>query len=195
MINNFDESDYDICLFRFSDAQCYEEYMSRHPLSILSISGGKIDFHAIRAYEMKWTDPQTKDFLAFYLEGNRSKSRPRIVGIARKDRSVAFEAWINQTTNNITSMREGEFEVCLQNTGKEKLDYSINMQHINGVIQRDVPTAVSSKLYPGKKESWVQQFSIDPDVNMTSKKILTTCQVKFDKYASVYYVSSEFALA
>jgi hypothetical protein len=113
MLQGYDNDDKEICLFRFVDTPYYNEFLKVHPLSIFSISGARVDFHGNRAFEMRWTDPQTGDFLAFYLDGVLLKSMPRITGVAVRERTKAFDAWINVMASNMAADRFGDFEFLL----------------------------------------------------------------------------------
>lgn len=129
MLEGFDEDDKEICLFRFSDIPCYNEFLRNHPLSIMTISGGKMDFHGNKAFEVRWGDPQTGDFIAFYLDGARWAMRmPRITGIARKEKSRAFDAWIHLISSDMAMDRTGEYEICLENKGEDKM--SLHISHL-----------------------------------------------------------------
>ena len=93
--------------------------MNNHPIAVLSVSETKISHHGNQVYEMKWNDPQTDDFLAFYLKGKRHESMARIVGIATKEGSSGFDAWTEEVTPDITSGEYGKFRVSRENTGEE----------------------------------------------------------------------------
>jgi len=196
MLQGFEEDEKEICLFRFSDTPCYHEFMRNHPLSILSVSGGKMDFHGNQVYEMKWNDPQTGDFLAFYLKGKRHESMPRITGIARKENARAFDAWIDQNTPAVATDRPGEFKVCLKNIGEEKLNVLINFLLPKGTTINDQPSkAISSELE--EEASWELKFDVKPDFEvpvLSFWTVLATCQLQFNGFSSSFPISAGFEM-
>lgn len=196
MLQGFTDNEDEICLFRFSDTPCCQDFISKHPLSVLSVSGTKIVFHGSRVYEMKWNDPQTNDFLAFYLKGKRHESMPRAVGIARKEGSLDFDAWTEETTPDITSEKSGRFKICLGNTGEEELRARVDFllpkgTTINGQSTKKMSTG------PDEKASCEIEFAVSPDFEvpvLSFWTVLVTCQLQIDKFPSAFPISAGFEL-
>ena len=196
MLQGFTDHEKEICLFRFSDTPCYKEFMQHHPLSILSVSGGKIDFHGNNAYEMRWSDPQTYDFLAFYFKGKRHESMPRIMGIARKENTRAFDAWIEQITSDVTTEKSGKFKVCLENRGEEKLNLLINFLLPKGTTINDQPSKTISSELEGEA-GWELKFDVKPDFDvpvLSFWTVLVTCQLQFNGFSSSFPISAGFEM-
>jgi len=196
MLQGFEGDEKEICLFRFSDTPCYREFMHEHPLSVLSVSGGKTDFHGAQVYEMRWSDPQTDDFLAFYLKGKRHESMPRITGIARKEDAMGFDAWTEEITREITSAKSGRFRICLKNTGDEKLKIQMKFVRPKGttVDDRSMKT-VSSEL--DKEASWELKFDVRPDFGVPALSfwtVLATCQLQIEGFSSYFPLSAGFEM-
>jgi len=196
MLQDFTDNEEEICLFRFSDTPYYQDFIDRHPLSILSVSGGKTNFHRNKAYEMKWNDPQTDDFLAFYLKGKRHESMPRIVGIAKREGSSSFDAWTEEATPDITSEKSGRFRICLENTGEEELGAQVNLllpkrTTINGQPMKTISTE------PDEKASWEFEFEAKQDFEvpvLSFWTILVTCQLQIDKFPTAFPISAGFEM-
>ncbi|MBS7620182.1 hypothetical protein KEJ21_06015, partial [Candidatus Bathyarchaeota archaeon] len=146
-----------------SNSEFYNEFMSRHPLSILSTSEDFTGFNRGKAYEMKWTDLQTDEFLAFYIEGNRYNIRPKILGIGYKEGALAFEAGISNETSNAFNKDRGTFSVYLKNKGKEALK-----THLNVIVPKDIiiniekKSNISSETYISKEKRWEVSYIISP---------------------------------
>jgi len=196
MLQGFEDYEKEICLFRFSDMPCYNEFIQKHPLSILSVSGGMIDFHGSKAYEMKWSDPQTDDFLAFYLHGKRHESMPRITGMARKEKAKAFDAWVDQVTSDVAIERSGKFKVCLKSRGSEKLKLLINFLLPKDTTLDDQPSkTISSEL--DKEESWELKFDVKPEFGVPALSfwtVLVTCQLQLNGFSSSFPMSAGFEM-
>jgi len=196
MLQGFEEDGKEICLFRFSDTPCYNDFLRHHPLSILSASKGKTDFHGNQVYEMKWSDPQTDDFLAFYFEGKRHESMPRVTGVARKENARAFDAWIDQITSDATAERAGEFKVCLKNRGEEKLKLHIDFLLPKGTTINGQPSkTISSEL--DKEASWELKFDVKPDFEvpvLSFWTVLITYQLQFNGFSSSFPISTGFEM-
>jgi GNAT superfamily N-acetyltransferase len=158
MLKGFDEEEMMICLIRLKDVPFCNEFLKIHPLSIFSISGSRMDFHGNQAFEMRWTDSQTGDFLTFYMEGALLKSMPRITGIARKEKSKEFDAWIN-VISEISTGRPGEFEVGIKNKGGDKMNLHINHLLPNGTTIDGKPSNIISSQVKGE-EHWRMRFEI-----------------------------------
>ncbi len=196
MLQGYHEEEKEICLFRFSDTPGYKELMQHHPLSILSVSGGKTNFHGKQVYEMKWSDPQTDDFLVFYLEGKRFDSMPRITGISRKEKAMAFDAWIDLTTPDVTTERPRKFNVHLENNGEERLNLLINFMLPKGTTINGQPSkTISSEL--DKEASWELKFDVKPDFDvppLSFYTVLVTCQLQFNGFSSSFPISAGFEM-
>ena len=196
MLQDFTDNEEEICLFRFPDTSCYQDFIDKHPLLLLSVSGGKTSFHRNKAYEMKWNDPQTDDFLAFYLKGKRHESMPRIVGVARKEGHVGFDAWTEETTSDITSEKSGGFRICLENTGKEKLRTEMSFLLPEGTTIDDQPEkTISEEL--DKEAGWELKFEVKPDFEvpvLSFWTILVTCQLQIDDVSSAFPISAGFEM-
>jgi len=196
MLQGFEDEEKEICLFRFSDTPCYNEFLRHHPLSVLSVSGGKIDFHGNQVYAMKWSDPQTDDFLAFYLKGKRHESMPRITGIATKENTKAFEAWTNEITTEVTPEKDGKLKICLKNTGEGKLRLLIDFLLPEGTTVDDQPLKnISEEL--DEEASWELKFDIKPDSDVPPLSfwtILVTCQLQINGFSSAFPISAGFEM-
>jgi hypothetical protein len=196
MLQGFDEDDKEICLFRFSDTPCYNEFLRNHPLSILSISGTRVDFHGNRAFEMRWTDPQTGDFLAFYLDGARWAMRmPRITGIARKEGPRAFDAWIHLISSDMALEGTGEYEIFLENRGEEKM--SLHVSHLlpQGTKIEGQPSFPTISSVLEGKASWKLRFEIGQGFDvppLSFYTVLATCQLQLAGFSSPFPISAGF---
>jgi len=194
LLQGFDEDDKEICLFKFSDAPCYSELLRNHPLSIMTITGGKTDFHENQAFEMRWSDPQTDDFLAFYIEGGLIKSMPRITGIARKERSRAFDAWIHLFSSDMAMGGAGEYEICLVNKGEDKMN--LHMSHLlpkGTTIDGQQSYVISSELEGEAR--WKLRFNITQGFDvppLSFYTVLATCQLQLDGFSSPFPISAGF---
>ena len=163
IIYYFEKNDMDVCLFNLSNSRCYNEFMSRHPLSILSISRDLTGFNGGKAHEMKWTDPQTDEFLAFYIEGNRYNIRPKILGIGYKEGTIAFEAGISNEKSNAFNKDHGTFSVYLKNKGKEALKTHLDIIVPKGItIKKETSSNISSETRVGKEKRWEVSYIIEP---------------------------------
>ena len=196
MLQGFEDNEKEICLFRFSDSPCYKEFMHKHPLSVPSVSGGKTDFHGAQVYEIRWSDPQTDDFLALYLKGKRHESMPRITGIARKEDAMGFDAWTEGITPEIMSAKSGRFRICLENTGEEKLKIRMNFVLPNGTTIDDQPMKTfSSEL--DKEAGWELKFDVKPEFEvpvLSFWTVLVTCQLVLSGFSSYFPLSAGFEM-
>jgi len=192
IIHNFDKNDVNICLFNLTQSSAYSDFMQSHPLSILSISGGEVGFKGSLAYEMKWTDPQTDDFLAFYIEGKRGNIMPKIIGVSQKVGRIAFDAHINDTSK-INKTGNGTFKVYLTNHGKETLVTYNDFLAPKGItINKDKLSNVILKIHPGQKKSSEVGYNLEPHFK-TPKISLNTVLVTWQLYIenlSTYQVST-----
>jgi len=194
LLQGFDEDDKKICLFKFSDAPCYNEFLRNHPLSIMTISGGKTDFHENQAFEMRWSDPQTDDFLAIYIEGGLFKSMPRITGIARKEKSRAFEAWIHLFSSDMAMGGSGEYEINLENKGEDKMN--LHMSHLlpkGTTIDGQQSNVISSELEGEAR--WRLRFNIAQGFDvppLSFYTVLATCQLQISGFSSPFPISAGF---
>jgi len=182
MLRGFDEDEKEICLFRLSDAPCLKEFLEIHPLSIFLTSGVRGPFHENQAFEMRWSDPMTGDFLAFYLDGILFRSIPRITGIARREKSREFDAWINIISSDMAMGRPGEFEVCMKNEGEDKMNLHINHLLPKGsTIDGKPSNAISTELEgEGRWKLW---FNIAPEFDvppLSFYTVLATCQLQIN---------------
>jgi len=195
MLQSFDEDDKEICLFRFSDTPCYNEFIRNHPLSIMTISGGKVDFHGNRAFEMRWSDPLMGDFLAFYLDGARWAMRmPRIIGIATKENSRTFDAWIHLISSDMTIDGTGEYEICLENKGEDKMNLHISHLLPKGTTIDGQSSYVISSALVGEAR-WKLRFNITQGFDvppLSFYTVLATCQLQIDGFSSPFPISAGF---
>ena len=196
MLQGFTDNEEEICLFRFSDTSCYQDFIGKHPLSVLSVSGRKIDFHGNQVYEMRWSDPQTNDSLSFHLKGKRHESMPRIAGVARKEGPLGFDAWTEETTPDITLGKSGEFRICLENTGKEKLRTQMSFSLPKGTTIDDQPEkTISEEL--DKEAVWELKFGVKPDFEvpvLSFWTIIVTCQLQINEVSSAFPISAGFEM-
>ena len=196
MLQGFEDNEKEICLFKFSDTPCYKEYMHKHPLSVLSVSGGKTSFHGNQLYQMRWSDPQTDDFLAFYLKGKRHESMPRITGIARRENAIGFDAWTEEITHEVTEEKSGRFKLCLVNTGEDRLGLRMNFVLPKGTTINDQPIkTISSEL--DKEASWELKFDVKPDFGvpvLSFWTVLVTCQLHLNGFPSPFPISAGFEM-
>jgi len=193
ILQGFDEDEKEICLFRFSDTPCYNEFLKDHQMSVFSVSGGKVDFHGKQAYEMRWRDPETDDFLAFYLDGNLKKDMPRITGVAIKEDFRAFDAWINLGTSDMAIGKPGEFDVCLENK-REDMNLRISYLIPKGTtIDGRQSNIISSELKGGS--CWNLRFDITQGFDvppLSFYTVLATCQLQLDGFSSPFPISAGF---
>jgi len=192
IIHNFDKNDVNICLFNLSQSSCYNDFMLSHPLSILSISGGEIGYNGGLAYEMKWTDLQTDDFLAFYIEGKRENVMPKIIGVSQKVGGIAFDAHINDASA-VNNLGEGTFKVHLVNHGQEPLvTYNTFLAPKGITIDKDKLSNAISEIRSGKEKSYEVSYCIEPHFKkpkVSSNTVLITWQLYIENL-STYQVST-----
>jgi len=197
MLQGFEDQEKEIVLFRFSETPCYVEFMKKHPLSTLSVSGGKINFHESQAYEMKWTDPQTNDFLAFYLKGKRHESMPRITGIARKENAIGFDAWTEETTPEVTlENKSGRFKIRLENMGEGKQKIRMTFVLPKGLTIDDEPAKTISSELDGET-SWELDFNVKQEFEvpvLSFWTVLVTCQLQVNGFSSSFPLSAGFEM-
>lgn len=121
---------------------------------------------------------------------------PRIVGIARKEGSLGFDAWTEETTRDITSEKSGKFRICLENTGKQKLKTQISFLLPRGTtIDNQPKKTISTKLE--KEAHWELKFEVKPEFEVPPLSfwtILATCQLQIDKFSSTFPISAGFEL-
>jgi N-acetylglutamate synthase-like GNAT family acetyltransferase len=194
LLQGFEEDDKEICLFRFADTPYYNEFLKGHPMSIFSVSGGKADFHGNKAFEMRWSDPLTGDLLAFYLDGDVRRRMPRITGIARKENSRAFDAWINLISSDMAAGRTAEYEVCVENKGGDKMKLHIDHLLPKGTTIDGRPSyALSSEL--AGEARWKLRFDIAQGFDvppLSFYTVLATCQLQINGFSSPFYMSAGF---
>jgi len=195
MLQGFDEDDKEICLFRFTDVPCYNEFLRNHPLSIMKVSGGKGEFHGNKAFEIGWSDPQTGDFLSFYLDGARWAMRmPRITGISRKEGPRAFDAWIHLTSPDMAMSGTGEYEINLDNEGEDKMN--LHMSHllpkgttIDGQKSYVITTVLEGEARWKLRFNIMREFDVPP---LSFYTVLATCQLQLDGFSSPFPISAGF---
>jgi GNAT superfamily N-acetyltransferase len=194
MLQGYDKDDKEICLFRFVDTPYYNEFLKVHPLSIFSISGTRVDFHGNQAFEMRWTDSQTGDFLAFYLEGALLKSMPRITGVARREKTKAFDAWINVMASNMATDRPGDFELSIKSKGEDEMKLHIDHRLPKGTTIDGQPEHAISSEVRGE-DHWRMRFEIAQGFDvppLSFYTVLATCRLQLDGFSSPFPISAGF---
>jgi len=112
-------------LFRFSDSCCASEFLKRHPFAEPSVSQSKVEFHGRMLHRMSWTDPQTQEKLAFYIEGQPSQTlegtMPRIAGFSFKEEDAMLDVLVQDLDKVIKQGQASKFVVSIWNLGSETL--------------------------------------------------------------------------
>lgn len=112
-------------LFRFSERSYASEFLKRHPFAEPSVSQSKIEFHGRMLYRMAWTDPQTKEKLTLYIEGQPSQTlegtMPRVAGFSFKEEKVMLDMLVQELDKTIRQGEVSKFIVSIWNLGSETL--------------------------------------------------------------------------
>jgi len=123
-------------LFRFSENSCISEFLKRHPFAESSVSESKVIFHERMLYRMSLRDPQTKEKIELYLEGQPSQTSegtmPRISGFSCKE--MGLEAIVKEESKTITKGGKTKFEVSIWNISLKPLKIALQVSIPEGTL-------------------------------------------------------------
>jgi len=130
-------------LFRFSENSLVSEFIRRHPFAEPSVSESKVNFHERMLYRMSWRDPQTKEKIELYLEGQPSQTpegtMPRISGISYKERDLQSEVLVKEQRKTISQGEKSEFAISFWNLSSIPLRFSFSASVPDGTMLNLLP--------------------------------------------------------
>jgi len=195
ILSSFDKDEEEIVLFQFLEGTSQNEFVSKHPLSGFSTLESTIVFHDQPLYEMKWRDPLTSSYIAYYLKGKRHLSMPRIVGITLKEDNVAFDVWVIEETTEIDFEHEGRFKICITNRSNNPLSAKIDYILPEGTTLKDIDLSEEIMFKRMSTTDRELCLKLEPGFNvpqLSFPTILATCKIKIEGLTSPLHVSVGF---
>ena len=116
------------------------------------------------------------------------------MGIARKEKSKAFDAWIHLTSPDMAMDGTGEYEICLENKGEDKMDLHVSHLLPKGTTIEGQPSFTISSGLEGEA-SWKLRFNITHEFDvppLSFYTVLATCQLQLDGFSSPFPISAGF---
>ncbi len=195
MIHDFEEKEKEIVMVKFLGGTIQHEFVRKHPLAGMAISGLPVEFRGQLLYEMMWKDPLTGYHLACYLKGRRHLTMPRIAGISIQEGGIAFDAWIKEESNRVNLDREGGFQIYLINSSPEPLTLEASWILPHGAHLRDAPSSKTIYL-KGKGETCLTPcLKLGHDFNvpeLSFRTVVVTCTLKASGLPAPLLLSAGF---
>lgn len=123
-------------LFRFSEESCVSEFLTRHPFAEPEVSRSRVHFHDRMLYRMSWPDPQTKDGMDLFIEGQPSQTlegtMPRIAGLSYQEGDTNLELSAMEKDDSISEGRGSGFTVGIRNKAPHPFSYHHLLQSPTG---------------------------------------------------------------
>lgn len=171
-------------LFRFSEESSVSEFLKRHPFSEPSVSQSKVDFHGRMLYRMVWRDPQTKEKLELYVEGQPSQTpegtMPRISGFSYEERDRGLEVLMKEESKSIRQGETCRFSLFFRNSGSKSLQITLGASLLDGTTLRPMPQTLGQlEISPGNEKALQFELACPANCKLldftTFPTVLATC--------------------
>jgi len=195
MLSGFDEEEQEIVLSQFLQGTSQHEFVHNHPLTGFSASGSPVKFHDQSLYEMRWKDPLSGSYIAYYLKGRRFLAMPRIAGISLEEGNVALDVWITEETDEVDLEHEGMFRIFMANRGSETLTANVDYILPERTTLKGVDTLEEITLKRASETNRELCLKLDTGFNvppLSFRTVLVTCGIKLDGLRSPLLVSAGF---
>ena len=195
MIHGFEEKEKEIVMVKFLEGTIQHEFVRKHPLAGMAISGLPVEFRGQLLYEMMWKDPLTGYHLACYLKGRRHVTMPRITGISIQEEGIAFDAWIKEETGGIDLEHEGRFRISVVNKSPEPLTLEASWILPDGANLRDAPSSKTIHLKGKSETHFAPCLELGHDFNvpeLSFRTVVVTCSLKASGLPAPMLLSAGF---
>jgi len=135
----------DMWLYYFSEESFVRRFLKDHPFSEFHVSRGKMNFHGLTFYSIKWVDPITDDILEILIKGQPGQpesggTMPRISGVRYKLKERKLSCWIQEENNKMFRNILGKFKLNIINEGEKEMSVYMKPLLPNGVeLTNEVP--------------------------------------------------------
>ena len=121
------------------------KFLKDHPFSEFHVSRGKMNFHGLTFYSIKWVDPITDDILEILIKGQPGQpesggTMPRISGVGCKLKEKKLGCWIHEENNKVSRNIPGKFKLNIMSGGRKEVSIYVKPLLPNGVeLTNEVP--------------------------------------------------------
>lgn len=188
-------------LFRFSEESHISKFLKSHPFAEPSVSPSKVNFHDRMLYRMSWKDPQTKDKMDLFIQGQPSQTpegtMPRISGLSYKEKDLGLEAVVKEQSRVIRQGETSRFAISFRNLSSKPVEIMLSNSIPHGTALTPIPQSLSPlEVKPINEKTvqfeltWLSGCSL-PDFT-TFPTVLATCRFTGEGIKHPLFASAGF---
>jgi GNAT superfamily N-acetyltransferase len=187
-------------MIRLPDDSLAGRFNGEHASSLFTPPRDRTKFQDRPLYEMRWNDPETGDYLGFFLEGQPGQpaqggTAPRIAGATVKEGTVTADILVLEGKTTVETGGDARFRLLTANNGEEDLHIEgIGHLHPEGVTMFE-ESALPMTMKPGKEAITRFKARLDPgfDVPILSfSTVLLTLSVRIRGVEAPILVTAGF---